>query len=248
MKKEQRLRYEMFVRVRDFGAANTVPFPAGSRGGVLFNQVKEVVADFEDHLTKRDLARAEAQRVKATTRRAVLKRMQTIAAAARRVAVVEPGANPFRMPARKSAAVVLARARLFIEEVGKRHDQFERVGLTPPLISEFETLVNVLEAAVTVQLNSRARRGNAQAGLVAALKRGFVVIRDLDVVVAIALRNDPVRLAGWQAARHIEGPFQPLSGRQKPDGSSAPTSQPPDPSAAPPLDATTTTPLMEKAS
>ena len=57
MTRRQRYRYEMFVRVRDFGRASQDLFPASSTGGQAFGRVIAAVAAIEDHLTKRDLAR-----------------------------------------------------------------------------------------------------------------------------------------------------------------------------------------------
>jgi hypothetical protein len=46
---------------------------------------------------------------------------------------------------------------------------------------------------------------SARAGVNTALGRAAEALRRLDVVVPNAVRTDPVRLAAWQSARHIDG-------------------------------------------
>lgn len=205
MNRQQRYRYEMFVRVRDFGAANAALFPASSPGGQRFAQMAAVVAAIEQELQKRDLARAEAQRVKATTRAKVKEQMKAIALIARRVNRTDPGINKLKMPSRQSTNALLTRARVFATEAGKRQAAFADFGLSPDLLSEFNSLVDQLEQAAAVRMNSRSLRREAQAGVERALADGFTVIHDLDAVVANALTNDPAKFAGWEGARRLEG-------------------------------------------
>jgi hypothetical protein len=205
MRKEQRYRHEMFVRVRDFGVANAARFPESTSGGQMFAQVAAAVDAIEAHLTRRVMARTEASRVKATTREAVTRYMHALAATGRRVAKSEKGVNPFRMPARKSAASILAAARVFIEEAERRQAQFVQFGLPEGFIGEFRTHVDDLERAINAQLNSRSARRRAQAGIENTLADGLDVIRNLDVIVANVMRDDPTSLAGWDGARRIDG-------------------------------------------
>ncbi len=205
MQKAQRLKYEMFVRVRNFGMVNRDVFPEFSEGGRAFTRVAEAVSAFEEYLTRRTKARADAQRVRTTTRRAVVEAMKAIAATGRRIDKAGPGTHPFRMPRRHSATVVLASARLFMEEAAQRVDRFVRLGMPPTFLTELRELVGDLEQAINVQQDSRRSRVKAQAGLEGALALGFDAIRDLDVAVANTLRGDGVRLAEWRGARHMEG-------------------------------------------
>lgn len=209
MNRYQRSKYEMFARVRDFGAANEALFPPSSPAGERFAQVAAVVAAIDNDLQTRDLARAESRRVKAATRAKVRQHMKTIAHTARRVNRTDPGVNTLRMPSRHSTSAVLTRARVFAAEVRKRQAAFAAFGLSPDAISEFTTLVDQLEQAAAVRMNSRARRQEAQASVERALADGFTVILDLDAVVANALGHDPAKFAGWQAARRLAGSASP---------------------------------------
>jgi hypothetical protein len=203
--KTQRYKYEMLVRVRDYGMAHRDAFPESSSGGERFAQVTAAVAVLDKHLRDRALGAAEARRVKATTRAAAVSYMKTIAQAARRVTRSEGRQTPFRLPRRRSLKADLAVARLFIEEAAKRQDQFVQLGMPSTFVSDFTALVDDLQRAVDTRLSSKTVRGRASTGIAVALTRGFDLVKDLDVVVAMAAREDPILAGAWAAARRIEG-------------------------------------------
>lgn len=206
MKRLQRFKYEMFVRVRDFGAAHVALFPEATTGGQAFARVVAATAAIEQHLKDHVVGKAEARRIKATTRGSVADYLKTIAAAARRVTRAESAVNPFVLPKRRSLAAQLSTARAFLQEAASRQAGFEKFGLPPTFISDFQALVDQLQQAVDVRLSSKTARRKAQAGIVHALQEGLDAIRDLDVIVAIATRvQAPTTFAAWTAARRIEG-------------------------------------------
>lgn len=204
MTKTQRYKQEMLVRVRDFGAAHRELFPESSPAGEKFAQVAAAVAAIDEHLKNRALGSARAYGVKASTRAAVSVYMKTLAKAARRITRGERDESPFRLPRRKTLTVKVATARAFLEEAEKRQAQFVEIGLPPTFISDFRVLVNELSAAADVRLSSKNKRGEAQEGIAAAVRLGHDIVRDLDVIVEIATRHDPVAAAGWRSARRIE--------------------------------------------
>ena len=206
MKKVQRFKYEMFVRVRDFGAEHASLFPEGTIGGQAFARVLAAAGKFEEQLRQHVLGQGEARRIKAATRDAVFDQLKTIAAAARRFTRGESGANPFQMPSRRNLATVLSTARAFMQSAESRKAEFEKFGLPPTFIADFGAQVDRLQQAADVRLSAKTARGKAQAGIERALADGLDAVRDLDVVVAIAPRQaDPVTYAAWTAARRIEG-------------------------------------------
>ena len=205
MTKTQKYKYEMLVRVRDYGMAHRDVFPESSSGGERFAQVTASVAEIDRHLKDRALGTAEARRVKATTRAAAVDYMKTIALAARRVTRSEGGQTPFRLPRRRSLKADISTARLFIDEATKRQDQFIEIGMPPTFISDFTALVDELQKAVDARLNSKTVRGQARTGIAVALARGFDLVKDLDVVVAMAARENPILAGAWESARRIEG-------------------------------------------
>lgn len=59
MTRDQRYRYEMFVRVRDFGREHRAQFPEVTRGGQMFAAMTAAVAAFDEFL-RRGASRRDA--------------------------------------------------------------------------------------------------------------------------------------------------------------------------------------------
>ena len=62
MTRQQRFKYEMFVRVRDFGAAHAALFPEASKGGQAFARVLAAVAALDEQQKQLGEVRARARR------------------------------------------------------------------------------------------------------------------------------------------------------------------------------------------
>jgi hypothetical protein len=135
----------------------------------------------------------------------VVEAMKAIAATGRRAVRGEVASGAFRMPRIWSSKGLIDAARALIDEARKREAEFVRLGLPPTFLADFTSLVDRLEQAMVVRLNSSHNRRRDQAGLVAALVRGLDDIRELDVVVPNVVRGDAARLAQWQRARRIDG-------------------------------------------
>ncbi len=205
MTRSQQRKYETFVRVRDYGTTHKGMFPESSTAGQKFAEMTSTVAAIDALLESRALARAAAQRVKTTTRARVFNAIKIVAHAARRAARSESGANPFRIPRRRTLKAEISTARLFVAEAGRRQEQFAQFGLPATFTSNLSTQVDALEQAVNARLNSKHNRRLTQTGIQTELKRGSELIRDLDVEVAVAAQDDPARLAAWRSARLMEG-------------------------------------------
>ena len=147
MTRQQRFKYEMFVRVRDFGVAHAALLPEGTMGGRALARVAAAVAEIDEHLKDHVLGRSDARRVKAETRDAVYEYLKTLAEAARRVTRAEPGVSPFRLPRYRSLRAELATARAFLEEASSSQAAFESFGLPPTFIDDLRDLVRQLQEA-----------------------------------------------------------------------------------------------------
>jgi hypothetical protein len=233
----------MFVRVRDFGKMHGDRFPPLSTGGRAFARVAEAMATIDRHQKAHIIATA-AKRIKKTTRASVFRDMKMIALAARRLPPKDARGNPFQLPRPRSLARDLAAARAFLDEVGKRPDDFAAIGLPSPFMNEFKKKVDDLQMVIDARLNSQADRREALAGVATAFADGFDAACELDVVVTVTMRDDPVTFAGWRACRHVT--------RRRPSASKrTATITEPTPAAAPAADpspATVEHEAMDKAS
>jgi hypothetical protein len=83
---------------------------------------------------------------------------------------------------------------------------FAGFGLPPTFLTDFRTTVDELKQGVNARLSSnKTMRGQAKADIEAPLADGLDAIHDVDVLVSLATREDPVRFAAWRSAQHIEG-------------------------------------------
>lgn len=229
MDKAQRYRYEMLARVSHFGTDHKDLFPESSMGGHRFADVTAAVAAIDANLEGSILARAEARRMKATTRAAVVNAMKTIALTARRMLRAEPGENPFRIPRHGSFKVEVATAKIFIQAAKARQEQFTSFGLPATFISDLESRVSEMQKALDLRLNSKTSRRRATVGLNTAIARGVEAARDLDAIVMNAASENPVVFAAWQAARQIEGRSSSAPADATTPAASAATPAAPDP-------------------
>lgn len=205
MTKNQRYKHEMFVRVRDFGAAHVELFPASSPGGARFADVSAVVATIEENMKNRVLGYAGTRSVKSTTRAAVYRYMQTLARAARQLARERRSQAPFILPRKRRLKVEVTTARAFLEEAARRQAEFVGMGLPETFISEFTARVDELDQAVNGRLSGKTMRGQARAGITQAIAHGMRLVGDLDVIVAIAANDNEVVAETWRIARRVEG-------------------------------------------
>jgi hypothetical protein len=196
-------------------------FPESSAAGKKFEQLASEVKMVEGQLVRQGQARAESRKVKLGTRRAAMDLIKAVASAGRRVTTDEVAPHPFRLPRQRSATVVLATARLFLEAAEERKEKFAELGLPPTFLADFTKAVDDLAQAVNLQQDSRGARHRAGGEIDAALARGMGIVADLDVAVPASLRRDPARLAEWFGARRMDQP-----GESSSDDSSAEAATP----------------------
>jgi len=205
MRKQTRARYDVLVRVNDFGAAHGELFPASSVGGQAFAEVAKSVVDFEIHFSNAVRAAEEARRVKAGLRRAVIDGLKAISHTGRGWVTMANSQNRFRLPARKSASALIEAARRFIVDAEPRKAEFVRMGLPPDFLTELRAAVDAFARAVEGRRAGRLQARKARAAIDASLTQGFAALRTLDIVVVNAVRRDPVVAAAWDGARRAGG-------------------------------------------
>src|SRR5205085_11675333 len=110
--------YERLTRVRDFGAAHVVAFPATSLGGQLFAEVNAVVAELTalaaDQVAGLGGSR-QGSHSKAGARAALRERLAVINRTARAIAIDQPALiEKFRMPVGSGDQSLLNAARAFV--------------------------------------------------------------------------------------------------------------------------------------
>jgi hypothetical protein len=204
--RRERIRYEMFQRVRDFGTAHRDVFPNGSAGAQAFAKVADAVAAFETHLDAKSTTAAQSRQTKTTARNALKARMRGVIRTSRGVArVAADGREALRMPVRRSDIALLTAARACVEAAKPIEADCMHLGLPATFLADLRDAIDDYERVIRDRRTHRDAAAAAQKGITAAIADGFAAIRTLDIVVTNAVEKDPERFAAWRRDRRLVG-------------------------------------------
>jgi hypothetical protein len=222
-------RYEMLVRVRDFGTANTSLFPADSLGGQMFAATEAAVVALGQHAADEVSSRGaadEGSRARIAARQRLRTALDTVRRTARAVALDTPGADGrFRRPSARGEQALMAAARASAQDARAISAALVAHGLPVAFLDELDATIRALEAAIRDHVAGLSANMVARSGLAAAIEAGMIAVQRLDAIVLNRLRGDPATYAVWERARHVEQPPRSRNGARKP----APTPAPPAP-------------------
>jgi hypothetical protein len=237
MTREQRLRYEMLLRVRDFGSAHRARFPESSTAGKGFAAVAGAVAAIEGHAMDGLVTAEEGRKARDAAREVLVERLTAIARTARVIARDLPGADDvFKVPEQRSDTALLTTARAFIREGEAVKARFVPLGMSDRFLTDLQAVVETFEEAIHGRRAGRSGLAVARAGLKTALAQGLDAVRTLDVVVANTLQDDLAVLTAWKRGRRMTS-----KAKGAPGVKTTPESPTPPPSVAPaPVEAATT--------
>jgi hypothetical protein len=199
-------KYNMLVRVRDFGAARADLFPPGSLGARTFGEIGTIVDRLNAGVTSERSGRRAAQQgvvSKATARTRLRRALGAVSRTARGVAVDTPDILvKFQMPETTDHELTAA-ARQFAEEAAPLSAAFVAHGLPDSFIADLQAAITTFEHANSGRALGRETNVGARAGITAALKLAFDTLRRLDAIVENRVAGDPNTLAAWRLARNV---------------------------------------------
>lgn len=208
MNKIQLRRYEMMIRVRDFGANRATDFPAGTQAATLFNKLNTTVTELGNYAASKNASRGIAKQ--ATRRKDVLKEslqelLKTITRTARTIAADHPGLeNRFQLPSGLGGRDLLAAAQGMLAHVEPLRADFVGYGIRPDFVEQLRTLTAEFETS----LGERSAAAETATATITAIDRmvseGMETVRRLDVAVRNTLSNDPDAASAWNRASHVE--------------------------------------------
>ena len=201
--KDVTLKYETFLKVRDFGSAHAQEFPDGSPARAAFDTVARAAAKIEAHATALAEAQAEGRRVKASARAEIAARLASIARTTREASVDTPGVAPAPAPKLKSNVALLSAARAFLKNGQAAMDRLVPLGLPPTLLTELREQVERFEQAAKVHGEAKAVHATERAGIADALADGTRALQRLHVIVTNTFARNPVQLAEWKRVRRV---------------------------------------------
>ena len=208
MKDTERRRYEMFLRVREFGLSRAAQFPPNTLAGELFTRLNTVINEMDAHTAAQSSGRSSTQQSstsKAAAREELRRDLDAISRTARVMAFSTPGLeDKFRAPRSVSDQVLLATARAFVADALPLTTEFTRRGLPDDFLADLNADIGEFEEAINQKIQKRESQVAATAAIDSALERGSNTVRELDAIVRNQLVNDTASLAAWLSASHTE--------------------------------------------
>jgi hypothetical protein len=242
-------RYEMLVRVSDFGDAHPDIFPPESLGGQMFAAVRAAAKALGQHAAAQMSSRgaaAEALRTKIASRARLRTALDAIRRTARAIAIDTPGVeSKFHLPGWVGEPALIAAARAFAADAHSISAALLAHGLPTTFLDDLDATIVAFEAAIRDHAAGRAAEATARTGLGVALVEGLTAVQRLDAIVPNLLRENPTTYAGWERVRHVERPPRARNSARKPPQPPVPqapaASNPPETaSVAPPAAGTPT--------
>ena len=220
MRTIERQKYEMLVRVRDFGEAHQDLFPESSFARDHFAAVDAAVKALSQHAVSKMLTAREGKSTKVTAREALLTRLEAISDTARAVGQDTAGLeDKFHLPEHLTDQALVTAGRAFARDAEGFAGQFIGHAMPATFIADLNGLVDRFEQANQARQAGKDRQAAARASIEAALASGFVALHKLDAIITNHLRGDAVTMAVWRGDRRIDYRSRKRSTR----GASTPT-------------------------
>ena len=206
MNDRDRRRYEMLVRVKQFGIDN-----AGDFTGIAttkFNAIGTIVDDTDTKAAAQQSGFAEAAQqfeVKDTARENLRDEMSDISRTAKSMEYEFDGiSDKFRFQRNMSDADLLAKGRAFVIEAGPYALDFKAYGMPSTLIADLTAACDAFEATFSTTASAQAEHVAATADTASKIREGMVAVRTVDGIVQNKYAGDPDKLAAWLSAKHVE--------------------------------------------
>ena len=221
-------KQQMLVRVREFGAMRRDIFPSSSQAGKLFAAVSAAVEALDQHLSEQpggQGAPRDGATAKALAKRALQRRLATIATMAKALALDTPGlAEKFSVPLKCGEARLLVIARAFARDARPLAKQFVAHDMPSDFVAALGEEIDAFVAAssrVAASWNqSRATRDSIEATVDKAVR----AVTKLNAIVRARQQDDPAAIASWDSARRID--YSPRTKRTPRRHDEAPTVPP----------------------
>ena len=197
-------RYEMFVRVRDFGETYASLFPAASLAQEQFAAVGAAVKALAGHaVTKMSVARV-GKSPKAAARLALIERLETLALTGRAMAQNKPElADRFRVPHPQPDQALITAGRLFAQDAEALKAEFLAHAMPETFIADLTKAVGDFEAAIQDRQNGKAASAGVRASIKTAITAGMAAVTRLDAIVTNHLGRNPQTMAVWRRERRV---------------------------------------------
>lgn len=203
-------KLDCFQREGSFFAENVRDFPTNSPAGELIislngeiERIKAMAARQIAGLNNKSQGHGQKDEIVAGLRRA-LREINLVAQAMNNE--INMTANKFRLSRRASEQVLLATARAFLTEAAPLKADFIKYGLPLDFLEKLTALIAAYDESKLTVNNAASAQGAATGALKEAFRRASQFSKNLDFIVKVTYRDDPMKLAAWNIASHLERP------------------------------------------
>lgn len=206
MNDDNRRRYEMQVRVVQFGTDNSGDFTGFAT--TKFGELSTIVTEIETESAAQQSGFGEAAQqyeVKDTARENLRDQMAAISRTSKSMEYEFDGiSDKFKFQRNMPDVTMLGKARAFVTEANPYKSDFENYGLPAGFIGDLTTAADAFEATFSTTASATAEHVAATAEEASKIRQGMIIVRILDGIVKNRYANDPGKLAAWISASHVE--------------------------------------------
>ena len=199
MNDDNRRRYEMQVRVVQFGTDNSGDFSGFAT--TKFGELGTIVGEIESESAAQQSGFGEAAQqyeVKDTARENLRDQMAAISRTSKSMEYEFDGiSDKFKFQRNMPDASMLGKARAFHTESAVYEADFINYGLDVNFRKDLNDAANAFEATFSTTASATAEEASK-------VRQGMIIVRVLDGIVKNRYANDPGKLAAWISASHVE--------------------------------------------
>jgi hypothetical protein len=218
-------KYQMLLRVRDFGDARRDLFPARSVAGKLFAAVAAAVDALQQH-DSTELAACDGEQDAAVSKmaaRAALRRQVRMIAQTAAAAGLSGLRGTFRASLDCNDHWLLSQARSILQEAKPFAATFVAHELPSNFLGQLLAAVDAFERARGERASSRDQRVAARARFEASMEAALRAVKQLNAIVSNKL-NDTAGMLSWNLARRVDYRRVRSSAAATPQGTADPLS------------------------
>jgi hypothetical protein len=206
MNDRERNRYNMLVKVRQFGAENSTDTPNGSIGAESLVEIGAGIEGLRAHsAVQTSNATTQTSNRKSAIRDAIRTKLKTISRTAKAIAIDKTELNQvFRSPANNNDQMLISTARSFAVEAGNIKADFIKYGLSDDFINELNEDITLFEQILNDSASTKIEATSAVAAIDENMRTSMNAFHRLDAFYKNIYQNNPVKLAAWTLASHIE--------------------------------------------
>jgi hypothetical protein len=200
-------RYEMLVRVKEFGVAHAEMFPTTSLGGSTFAVVATAVDALKTHLGAQASGRGAARErtaSKVAARQFLRDMVEAISRTARAIGVDTPAVDDrFKLPRSQNDQRLIATARGFALDADPLADKFVSHNMPATFLTDLDNAIGAFEKIIVEHATTKENNAAAKQAIETALEAANAAVVRLDAIVTNRLGNDREALVMWRSARHV---------------------------------------------